>query len=133
MWGACSSNILNMSYLYTLEIPKYEHVCAETLHQANKIKVIPNATQNSIAKMYGVDPFLLTDVEAVCDAKYVYAYILMSCTDLSIYDCGDEAGVIYGPLMRNKIVLDIERQHGTTFGRQLDVIVSNHKKTSYHV
>jgi hypothetical protein len=122
-----------MSYLYIQEVPKYDHVCAETLNQAKKIKVIPNATQVSIAKMYGEDPFTMTDIEAICDAKYVYAYVLMSSTSFCVYDCADEAAVEYGPILRNKIILDIERQHNTSFGRQLDLIISNHKKASFHV
>ena len=122
-----------MSYLDFKEIPKYEHVCAETIHKASNIMVIPNATQKSIAKYYGINPFLLIDIEHLCDAKYVYAYVLICSTSLSMYDCADEAGVSYEPLLNNKSILDRERQMGSSFGRHLDVIISNHKSSPAHV
>jgi hypothetical protein len=127
MWGACSNNILIMSYIYFQEIPKYQHVYSDTMHQASQILVIPNATQNAIAKHYGVNPFSLTDIECVSVPKYVYAYVLMCTSNKSMYDCGDEAGVTYGPLLDNKIALDMERQHNSEFGRALDRIIYNHR------
>jgi hypothetical protein len=101
---------------------------------ASKLRVIPNATQRMIAKYYNLDPFALTDINVICDAKSVYAYVLIeSRAGATQYDCADEAGVSYAELSVNKRILDRERNHNSSFGRLLDGFIYSHKKSLRNV
>lgn len=91
-------------------------------------KSLPNATQTMIADWYGVDPSIMTDVKALCEAKLVYAYILhvtKSCR--SFYDAAFAAGVDYSSFQHYSVAFDNERQMGSSFGRELDVMIDKHR------
>lgn len=123
-----------MPVLYNKNLTDYQHINAAEIYHASQVRVIPNATQNLIAKYYGIDPFMLTDVNCVCDAKCVYAYVLVSTRSFeSVYDCADEAGVSYPNLQSNNAMLDRERNANSVFGRHLDFFISSHKNSLKNV
>lgn len=120
--------------LYNTKLPEFKHVTGLQLHQASLVQVQPDETQIMIAKYYGINPVMLTDVNCVCDAKSVYAYVLIATRSYpTAYECADAAGVGYPNLYNNNRMLDQERNSNSVFGRHLDLFISSHKNRNRHV
>jgi hypothetical protein len=101
---------------------------------ASKLRAVPNNTQKMIASYYKIDPFILTNINAICDAKSVYAYVLNESRAWpTMYECADEAGVSYAELSTNKRILDTERNNYSSFGRSLNQFIYQHKKSIRNV
>lgn len=78
-----------------------------------------------VAGWYRVDPYLLRSKESH-PAKVVYAYLLhKSDTMRSFYDAAYAARVGYVELTKAVALFDKERNVGTSFGRELDVMCTS--------